>query len=83
MTDADRHADLYAAVGEIFAEVFLRDDLTLTPTTAAADIDGWDSFKQIEIVMAVEARFGIKLRTREIDGLRNVGDLIAVIAAKT
>jgi acyl carrier protein len=43
---------------------------------------GWDSFKQIEIVMATEERFAIKLHTRELDRLHNVGDLVAVIAAK-
>jgi acyl carrier protein len=33
--------------------------------------------------MAVEERFGIRLQTREIDRLKEVGDLVAVIASKT
>jgi acyl carrier protein len=32
--------------------------------------------------MAVEARFGVEFSTAELDGLRNVGDLAAVLAAK-
>ena len=75
-------ADIYAALGEIFSEVFLRDDLALTPGLSAKDVAGWDSFKQIEIVLAVEQRFAIKLRTREIDGLHCVGDLASLVAAK-
>jgi acyl carrier protein len=75
-------SEIYAALGEIFAEIFLRDDISLTATTAAPDVEGWDSFKQIEIVMSVEERFGIKLQTREIDNLKNVGDLVAVISRK-
>jgi len=55
----------------------------LTPQLSASDVAGWDSFKQIEIMVSVEERFGIKLNTREIDGLRNVGDLAEVIAKKT
>ncbi len=74
--------EIYAGLRDIFADVFLRDDIVLAPETAAPDVRGWDSFKQIEIVMAVEERFGIKLRTREIDALRTVGDLAAAIAAK-
>ena len=44
---------------------------------------GWDSFKQIEIIMATEERFGIQMNTREIDSLRNVGDLVRVVSSKT
>lgn len=74
--------EIYHALSEVFAEVFLRDDLALTPALSAKDVAGWDSFKQIEIVMATEQRFGIKLRTREIDGLKTVGDLAGLIASK-
>lgn len=74
---------IYAALDEIFADVFLRDDLKVHPGLTAKDIEGWDSFKQIEIMVAVEERFSIKLNTREIDSLRSVGDLAAIIAAKT
>jgi acyl carrier protein len=74
---------IYESLNELFSEIFLRDDIALTPETTAAYIEGWDSFKQIEIVMAVEERFRIKLQTREIDGLKNVGDLVAAISSKT
>jgi len=74
--------EIITALTEIFHDVFLRDDLTLTPTLSAKDVEGWDSFKQIEIMVSVEERFGIKLNTREIDALRNVGDLADVIAKK-
>lgn len=74
--------EIYAALGEVFGDVFLRDDMHLTPDLSAKDVPGWDSFKQIEIVMATEQRFGIKLRTREIDGLKSVGDLAVLISSK-
>jgi acyl carrier protein len=68
---------------EIFREVFLRDDLVLQPSFTAKDVEGWDSFKHIEIIMAVEERFGVKMSTRELDSLISVGDLIGLIKAKT
>ncbi len=61
----------------------MRDDMKLTPELSAKDVEGWDSFKQIEIMVSVEERFNIKLSTREIDSLKNVGDLADVIAKKT
>jgi acyl carrier protein len=46
-------------------------------------VPGWDSFKQIEIIVALEERYGIKFHTRELDSLNNVGDLARVLAQKT
>ena len=74
--------EIYAALTDIFHDVFLRDDIHLTPATSAADVPGWDSFKQIEILMAAEERLGVRLSTRGIDALHTVGDLATVIAAK-
>jgi acyl carrier protein len=75
-------SEIYGALTEIFRDVFMRDDLELTPELSAKDVKGWDSFKQIEIIMATEERFGIQLNTREIDSLQNVGDLVRVVASK-
>ena len=75
-------AEITAALTEIFRDVFTRDDMELTPALSAKDVEDWDSFKQIEIIIATEERFAIKLTTRELDSLRNVGDLVRVVAAK-
>ncbi len=73
---------IYAGVNELFADIFMRDDLELGPETTAAEVDGWDSFKMIEIIMGLEEKYHFKFDTREIDNLNNVGDLVAVIARK-
>jgi acyl carrier protein len=75
--------EIYSALTEIFHDVFMRDDLVLKAELSAKDVKGWDSFKQIEIVMATEERFGMKFTTRELDSLQNVGDLVRVVATKT
>jgi len=75
-------AEIYGALTEIFHDVFMRDDLVLTPELSAKDVKGWDSFKQIEIIMATEEKFDIQLNTREIDSLQQVGDLVRVIGSK-
>jgi acyl carrier protein len=74
---------IYTALNEIFNDVFMTDDMSVTPALTAKDVPGWDSFKQIEIMVSVEERFGIKLNTREIDGMKSVGDLATIIASKT
>ena len=76
-------ADVYTGLTEIFHDVFMRDDLVLTPELTAKQVQGWDSFKQIEIIMASEEKWGIKFNTRELDALRCVGDLAKMVESKT
>jgi acyl carrier protein len=60
----------------------MRDDLVLGADLTARQVRGWDSFKQIEIIMAAEERWSIRFGTRELDSLRSVGDLVRVIEGK-
>jgi acyl carrier protein len=75
--------EIYAGLTEIFQDVFRREDLVLTPALTAKDVPGWDSFKQIEIMIAVEEKYGLRFRTRELESLRNVGDLAQAVLTKT
>ena len=76
-------AEIYPALTTIFRDVFLRDEMEITPALSAKDVLGWDSFKQIEIVMASEEHWKIRFTTRELDALRCVGDLARTIGSKT
>ena len=71
--------EIYAALRDVFADIFGRDDIVLNANTSAKDVAGWDSFRHIEILVAVEERFGIRFRTRDLDRLRNAGDLVRLI----
>lgn len=75
-------AEVYEVLTQIVRDTFMRDDIELTPDLAAKDVDGWDSFKQIEIILAAEERFLVKIPTREVDALQNVGDLVRAIATR-
>ena len=70
-----------AALAPLFEDVF-GEPVPLSADLTAEEVEGWDSTRMIELIVAVEARFGIKLTTREVDGLRSVGDLAALIARK-
>ncbi len=75
-------SQIYPKMTAILQEVFDRDDIEATPTLAADQVEGWDSFKQVEILIAVQEEFGMKFSSRELDTLKNVGDLVGIIEAK-
>ena len=73
---------IYEQLTELFREIFSNDDLTLRPEMTAKDIEGWDSFTHISVIVAVETKFGIKIKTAEIEKLANVGQLVAAIESR-
>ena len=68
---------------DILRDALNDDDLEITPQMSAKDHPEWDSFNHINIIVATEAKFGVKFNTTEVDGLRNVGDFISLIERKT
>jgi acyl carrier protein len=73
---------IYEQLTSVFAEVFDDDGIVLTPATTAEDVDGWDSLNHIRLIVSVEQAFKIKFSTPEIAKLKNVGELVALIASK-
>lgn len=62
--------------------VFDDDDIKLRLDTTANDIDAWDSLSHVNLVIAIEANFGIRFSQKELLKQRNVGDLVADIDRK-
>ncbi|WP_419828073.1 acyl carrier protein [Sphingomonas sp.] len=75
-------ADVFATLTEVFEDVFQADDLTVHDGTVAADIPGWDSLSNIQMVLAVERRFKIRMTAAQVSGLKDVGSLVTVIQKK-
>lgn len=73
---------IYTQLTSIFHDLFDDDSIVLTPETTAADIEDWDSFNHINLIVAIEAKFGIKFKTAELEGLHNVGHLAGLIQQK-
>jgi acyl carrier protein len=75
-------AEILSKVRDTIADVLDLPELTVTMQTTAENVEGWDSFNHINIVVAIEREFGIKVHTAEIEELRNVGELVDLIDKK-
>jgi acyl carrier protein len=67
--------DTWTRLLAIIRETFEDDTIDLQRETTAADVLGWDSVAHVQLVIAVEEQFGIRLTTGEAAGLANVGEL--------
>ena len=69
-------------VTNILRDIFDDDELMITDETTAADVEDWDSLEQINILIAMEKQFAVKFSVGEVEGLKNVGEMIDLIAKK-
>jgi len=74
--------DMLEELTPIFHEVFDDDSIVITRQITANDIDAWDSLSHMNMVMAVELKFGIRFALGELQTLKNVGDLIDLTEKK-
>ncbi|HXS99803.1 MAG TPA: acyl carrier protein [Elusimicrobiota bacterium] len=74
--------ELHDRLQEIFRQVFDSETLMIRDETTAAEIEGWDSLAQINLVVGAEERFGVRFQTAEIRSLKNVGEFKRLIAGK-
>jgi acyl carrier protein len=74
---------ILSKLNDIFRDVLDNDDVTLTDTTVASDVEDWDSLNHIQIIVAIEKAFKIKFTSTEIYHFKNVGELITAIETKT
>ncbi len=69
-------------LNEVFQNVFDDDDIEVDRDTTADDIEDWDSLEHIRLIGAVEREFGIKFTMKEVSTMKNVGEMMDIIAER-
>lgn len=70
-------------IQQALQNVIGEDDIIITEQTKAADIDGWDSLANVRLFIELEGTFDIRFSALDIEDLKNVGEIITLIEAKT
>ena len=66
----------------IFRDVFDDEELNINNKTNSNSIKKWDSFMQMNLILSIESKFKLSLSSREIEKLKNVGDMILLLENK-
>ena len=67
----------------IFREVFNDNYIILRDEMTANDVENWDSLTHMIMISKVEEEFGVKFRLKELNKLKQVGDIISILEEKT
>ncbi len=71
--------EAFARLNKVFRDVFDDEDIVVGETTTSDDIEDWDSFEHINLVVAVEEEFSFKIPMGKTVTMKNVGEMVDII----
>ena len=74
--------EIFSELNEIFNDVLDLEDVQLSETTTADDIEEWDSLSHIQLVVATVKHFKVKFTSLEIMRWKYVGEMVDSIQQK-
>ena len=77
-----QESEIYQKLTPIFHQVFNNNRISLTPELSADDVDGWDSLRNIRLILSVEKAFHVKFTASDVDRLECVGDLVYLVKSR-
>lgn len=66
----------------IFYEVFNDNNIVLRDDMTANDVENWDSLTHMLMITKVEEVFDIKFKLKELNKLKQVGDIVSLLMEK-
>lgn len=66
----------------VILETLRLEEWDLQDDTLASEVPGWDSLSHVNVILAVEQRFGIRFKGMEVLSLANIGQLQRLVQGK-
>ena len=75
--------EVFERLTDVFRTVFDDETIELNDSTTSEDIDDWDSFEHINLIVAVEEEFSINIPMGKVTTMKNVGEMADIILAES
>ena len=72
-------ADILKKLNDTFRLIFDDDNIRISESTSAYDIEDWDSLAHVRLIAAIEADFGVSFSMEDIIGFKSVGDIVIAV----
>jgi acyl carrier protein len=73
---------ILAELQPIFQDVLDQPELVVTSRSSAQTVEDWDSLAHVNLVTAIEKHFKVRFALGELQELKDVGDMVALIHRK-
>lgn len=74
--------EILKKIKEIFIDAFDQDDLVIDLETTTADVEGWDSLMQMNLIEMIEDEFNMRFDMDEVVCMENVGTMVDIIISR-
>lgn len=71
--------EVFERLNKVFQDVFDDPSIEVNDDTTSEDIDDWDSFEHINLIVAVEQEFSVKIPMGKVVTMKNVGEMADII----
>ena len=75
--------EIKTRLNSIFADVFQDSSIQISDEMTTQDVERWDSLSHLTLIATIEDEFDIKFKLKELIAMKNVGDLINGVKAKS
>ena len=72
-------ASVFERLNKVFRDVFDDPSILVNEKTTSKDIEDWDSYEHINLVIAVENEFSFKIPMAKVVTMENVGEMVDLI----
>lgn len=67
--------DIHNRLRDVFAEILDQPTFEMDPSLKVGEVEAWDSFAHINLMLGIEAEFGVEFDSDEIGNLRSIGQI--------
>ena len=75
-------AKTFEQVRGIASDLFAIPPDRITAASAPENIESWDSTQHLNLVLALEEKFGFQLSPEEMEQMRNIGEIVKLIDSR-
>jgi len=72
-------ASTFAQVRNIASDIFGIPVDRITAESSPETIENWDSMQHLNLVLAIEEKFGVQLDPEDIEQMKNIGAVAALV----
>jgi acyl carrier protein len=76
------NGEIWNEVRGIAADIFQVDPQALNASSSPDQVEKWDSVQHLNLVLALEDKYGIAFEPEEMEQMKNLGDIAALLGTK-
>ncbi len=72
-------ASTFEQVRSIASDIFGISADKITPESSPETIENWDSMQHLNLVLAIEEKFGVQLEPEDVEQMKSIGAVAALV----